>query len=507
MKRGTSCGRIAAEKSERGEGNMKRILAVLLMICLLAGGAAGAEEDGRAMLYRNGIDLTTCIDSMAYSYIVDENDIDAVNDERADYLGWLAGELANRIVPSAANKLLQIPVYARAAEEGRIGRYITICLTHNESNLFGGLVNSIALNAENGNVHSGEETVYNMGYRIEVNVAVFGENTRTDENKLRELENTIIHELMHAFMYDVTRNAMTGADRNGNRTFVEGESVSYNPNVLPQWLGEGFAESVEAGFDTRRGDLLYFLGDGAPMERYLEIASDPIQMMNSLGGDGSDEADIRKSENAYSLGYVAALTLYNMAARAMGKDAIILNEAGNDAKIDKAVLFEGMNDILQKLVDGRSMDEIVKEISGDPDLDGEPRFQNLGEFEESCFRSSEDEGLSFWGLLMTDFLTRNRDMSDYRETGSVLPGYDNALEFYLDREPVESPVFQVVFEGNPMGGWEPYAVSTVRPSLLALGGSRSVSYDPEADALTEEEAEERDTAYIGDTVKTMVPDM
>ena len=106
-------------------------------------------------------------------------------------------------------------------------------------------------------------------------------------------------------------------------------------------------------------------------------------------------------------------------------------------------------------------------------------------------------------------------MLDYEEqyltdgfsaTGSVLPGYDTMQEHYLSQERAEeAPAFAIVAPDSPTYEKEYFALSTVRPSLIALGGGRTLSYDPRTDSLTREEREQRDIMYIGDQIRFMVP--
>ena len=153
------------------------------------------------------------------------------------------------------------------------------------------------------------------------------------------------------------------------------------------------------------------------------------------------------------------------------------------------------------------MSEILQIISQDPQT-GEPRYTDIGDFEEKCFRGADEPGLIFWQTMMLDFLDRSREPEEYLESGSVLPGFDNGFEHYLSQERAEScPAFQVVFcpEADAENAY--YALSTVQPSRLALGGGMVLSYDPETDALTEEEAAAKDRLFIGDQVRyLMIPE-
>lgn len=432
-------------------------------------------------------------------------------EEYEEDLLWLADTVVNKIEPQAVETLLQVPAFREGVENGLISKYTTLYLTRNENNLYAAMTIPCVLN-ENLEAPSDDDSdviVQNMGFQLLVNTAEFTGREDFDDQKLRELEGTMIHELTHAFMADLTRNAFSGTDKYGNELFLKNPDGSdytdengnfQRTNALPPWLLEGMAETTEAGFYARQGDLqIFFGGEETATEDLLATLMDPVgaaeylDEINEMGAeDGIALTDVTLEENTYSIGYTAAMYLYAMAAETMD-----LTVFSDDGSLKSDALLSGMDMILTALVDGSSMDEIVAAISTD-EATGVPVYADLADFEQNYLHSG-DPGVEFLRKMLLDYGRRSLDPSVSIASGSVLPGFINAAEHYMDdKYHSPAPVFQIVNEPNPEYYGDYYAVSTVRPSDLSLGGGRTLSYDPETDALTPEEEEARDIAYIGD---------
>jgi hypothetical protein len=160
----------------------------------------------------------------------------------------------------------------------------------------------------------------------------------------------------------------------------------------------------------------------------------------------------------------------------------------------------GMNDILVKLKNGMSLDQIIAFISLNEET-GTSLYADTKSFEERFAQDIEEPGLVFWQSLMLAYESLSSDPSVYLPAGSVLPGYKNYAVHYLDRERHEQPrYYAVTVNPDPDTDRDCFAVSTVQPSLTALGGGRSISYDAVQDQLSPEEKEQFDTYNIGDQV-------
>ncbi len=489
---------------------MKRWIACLAALCLVLSGCARAAETESTALIRHGINLEGCCDSTALFWAVSGKDQEGA----LDYLAWLSDRLMHCIVPQAVKKLMQIPVFEQAALEGQISRYTALGLTDSETNQFGAMFTCAYVGPDGESIRSIDAPQDNLAYRLLVNLAVCGQDTMRDDRRLIELEDTVLHEMMHAFMFDYNRNAMNGTDRTGRRVFARDEAGEYlldeageriSVNALPDWFAEGTATSVQAGYALRRRELLDFFGTDLPPEEYMPILSDRANMMYVLHDIWPDDiflASLKDSENTYNLGYVASMYLYSMAAAKMGLEPVRME--GNRPRLNRAALLEGLNQILFDLHEGRSLDSIIAEISADGET-GLPLYADTGAFEKQCFFGADEPGLIFWQNMMLD--CENRFLTEGMvPAGSVLPGYDTMQEHYLPREwAEEAEVFAIAAPDNPSIYDEVFALSTIRPSLISLGGGRMLSYDPETDCLTREEQEKRDIMYIGGQLRFMIP--
>ncbi len=487
---------------------MRKWIALLLTLVLLSVAcAAGGEaaDDREVVLSPRGEQLLKEVagvcDSGVIWYALNETE-----DPEAylEYVAWLADVIMTEIEPSAVEKLMQVPVFMEAVMNQEISRYMTLGLTYNDVNQFGAMVSAAYVGDDGNSIRDVKGPVDNMAYRLFVNLLGFGPETRTDPSKRLLLEDTLIHEMMHAFMYDYNRNAMAGTDRMGFRLLEDTENEQDNPvalNEFPSWFAEGTASTVQAGFGSRPEEFVSFFGTDLTNEELWEILSDRQRMMKALTwADDLFLISLEYSENTYNMGYVACMYLYSLAAEQMGLETV--RQSDGITELSHEALLAGMNRILKEIHDGMSFTEMLREISRDPQT-GEPLYQDADDFVKKCFRGENEPGLIFFQHMMQDYISASYDPQVFVPSGSVLPGYVNSLQPYLEEGRGAPEVF-ILCAGSGKADDE-YAISTVRPSKLALGGGLIVSYDPVADALSQEEAAARDVMYIGDQIMLMVP--
>lgn len=489
---------------------MKRWIALTVVFCLVFSGGALAEVTDDTVFIRNGINLEGCCDSTAYTYAAfSENP-----EETLDYLGWLSDRLIHYILPHATEKLMQIPVFAQAVENGLISRYSALGLTYNDINQFGAMFTCAYVGPDGESIQTISDPQDSLAYRLLINLAIYGQDLQWDDQQMIALEDTVLHEMMHAFMFDYNRNAMNGTDRTGRSLFALDGNGEYlreedggliHINALPDWFAEGVATSVQAGYALRRRELLDFFGMDLPFEEYEPIIRDRASMMYYLHDAWPDDiftASLLDRGNAYNLGYVASMYLYSMAAEKMGLEPVHMY--GEQPRLDSVALLEGLNEILFALNEGMSLDCIIREISTDSET-GLPLYEDTDAFERQCFFGMDEPGLIFWQNMMLDYEEQYL-VEGFPISGSVLPGYDTMQEHYLPQEwAEEAPAFTIVAPDSPSSDEEYFALSTVQPSMISLGGGRILSYYPETDSLTQEETEMRDIMYIGDQIQFMVP--
>ncbi len=440
------------------------------------------------------------IDNDAYWY--------AEENHCQDYLIWLADYIINKVEPQAVEMLLRIPCFREAVDQGLISRYMTLELTYDEEDQFGALDGILWLGRKGNIIDPGEEPFFNIGQRIFVNLMIFDKSTRNDPEKQRELQDTLVHELLHAFMNDYNRNGMSGFRKDG-KVYADVD------NRLPGWIIEGTAVSVEANYSERRDQFLelLMLEEDMPKEEILAVLSDPdavfevladvreqgLQMMTAeeyaerFGSTDLLPTSLTADWNRYTYSYFGVMGLYYMAARSQGLEAF-----DEDGTVQMDVMLQGLDMILEALHNGYSMDQIIAEISRDPDT-GEQYYADTADYERKFMQSADDLGTLVTLSMMKDFESRIEDPKVYVPSGSVLPGFNNYMKDFMDGNDHAAPkAFEIIRPDtpDPANDRDCYAVSTVHNSLTALGGGRSISYAG-APALTDAEAKARDVLDTG----------
>lgn len=143
---------------------------------------------------------------------------------------------------------------------------------------------------------------------------------------------TLAHEMTHLIMYDTLTGGMIGK----------------NTDKLPLWFVEGMAQTAS--------------GDNG--------------WMGSLSA-GSSDSDIKSylskvSAMPYGAGYLATMYLGQMAS--------------GSAAVSTASLRGGINQVLEKLVSGKTLSQVINEVSGG-------RYRTYGEFQNKI--SSDPDALQF----------------------------------------------------------------------------------------------------------------
>ncbi|MBO5552383.1 MAG: hypothetical protein J5966_10540 [Lachnospiraceae bacterium] len=432
-----------------------------------------------------------------------------MDDGNMDYIRWLADYCANIIEPQAVEMLLTIPAFKRAAEKGLLSRYIVLGISYETENQYGAIKQTCYL-GKNGNVQGADdvEKVYNIGHRISVNSYIYQKNCQNDPAEQREIADLMLHELMHGFMSDYTRNALTGLKKAGELDDTEN-------NALPDWFAEGTAITVQGGYGERREEILekFSLSEDSSKEEILTVFGSTESMYENssffidqlseeelkeykdyYGGKLALPTDITLEENTYNMSYIGAMFTYYMAAESMG-----LKPFDENGVLQMDVMREGLSRILDMMYEGYSLDEIIALISKDPQT-GASRYADTKDLENKFLYSAGDYGMSFVQKLLYDFESRIEDRLEYIPSGSVIEGYNNRLKDFMDHEYHDSPeVFEIVNSPLITPEDEYYAVSTVLPSKLALGGGCHVSYK-DAPGLSEDEEKEANKLFTGDEI-------
>ncbi len=175
-----------------------------------------------------------------------------------------------------------------------------------------------------------------LGFNLSVNMATLGNGTLNAAAR-DELEVTIVHEMMHAFMDEALTNGMTGN--------VNGE---LQKDRFPLWFIEGMAQSA-AGGCFHGNPWVQGLGiNKNSSEADITSAINRQPLTNSGNGGASD----------YATGYLASMYLGYMAS------------GGNS--VSKAAMSSGLDKVLNEIKGGVSLEAAVQKYTG----------KNLKQFEK-----------------------------------------------------------------------------------------------------------------------------
>ena len=334
-----------------------------------------------------------------------------------------------------------------------------------------------------------------------------------DEKRLQQLENTIIHEMLHIFMNDYNRVGMTGTLypeqwRDSELTRDEKYAMR-NEAMFPTWFKEGLACSVQNTYQYRYESLQLFsyIGEGQFADEYT-----PEVVLNAYGTtffrpdmsrrgyeshldlETSDDNSIRNKVNAqYTTGYLACLYLGELAARKGGDTSISADESW-DLRMESEPLRLGIDSILKRLHDGETLDEVIADLS-----DG--RFVDTTDFEESFVKGDEDS-LDF----CVTYLNYMRELSqqpnrEYLAHGSILLDFDLDYGSPIDRNVQGAENAYVITDSNNV------VPSTVELLRAYVGGGRSITAPNVDEGPLPDEADETDEADEADTDALMDPEV
>ena len=238
-----------------------------------------------------------------------------------------------------------------------------------------------------------DETNTEYGYYIGINIdELYKKDEMSGEYKLIEselvtLNNTLVHELMHAYMDDFNRTGMNGV--------VPAESdVSSKENRFPNWFIEGAATCVENAYTYHEKifdamlDETEELGSRYTYDSLFDYYTgyyDPIMGYASIDSENKYYEYANNTASAYVSGYLAVMYLASMANDYIKSDVDLIGYDDNgDYYYKSDALRVGLDYILKKLHDGRCLDDIIEVVSGG-------RYSSTEDFQDS-FLTVDDEG-------------------------------------------------------------------------------------------------------------------
>ena len=297
-------------------------------------------------------------------------------------------------------------------------------------------------------------------------------NLSNNTRILDEFKATMLHEMMHIFMYDYNRNGMDDFNRiakTENNTYpVPGfgeltkDQISDLRQTLqyPNWFVEGIA-SLSGSFFWSHNYLYSDIiksADGASLsaaELYTFIQKEDISL------DGNDADYDTSIYNDYVFGSLAVLYMGEMYVRkTVGESTVRLDENGKKT-IDTMSIRDGISDILERMHNGETMDSIFADIS-----DG--RYKDTREFCEKCLQpEGADEDVL---IFMADVLNYVKSLND--ENGSPVaasilrPFEEDVFDLIDETKSAKTDVYVV---SDEMG----FAKSTASEEITTQTGGKS----------------------------------
>ena len=461
-----------------------------------------------------------------------------------DDLEWLLDLVLNTLQPQAVELLLdKFPTFDAGAADGQIGREIGLYVYFRKGDVDGDDAHegtpSNALAFVNGKVVEDGDDVrftYMIGIDLESLLAqdkdgkplsdeVTGKFVLVrDGEAMRTLENTIVHEMFHAFMDDYNRVGMLGAtdlhdvllDDEGN--FLSDEAAEkYKQIHFPVWFVEGSASAVENVYQFRNDMFAALCAKTAQGQRIdesiflnysdaVDAAGNPMyfDLMYDYGVDPATDAEVDNTNSAYVSGYLATLYLSDRASIALGNAPAITVENGMITDVSTERLRAGLNAILEDLHDGMTLDQVIWEISP-VDENGAKLYENTDDFQAKFIKGTPtelDDGKVQYEyanrdedslVFVADYLSyldaiSNTEGRDVKANGSILLDVDTTLESPLESTGEYESDYYYIVDSNS------YVESTVSNSdALASGGKSATgsAADAAADAAADEDADEQ----------------
>ena len=299
-------------------------------------------------------------------------------------LEFLADLVVNILHPQAVNLLIEkFPAFRDAADNNKLGEYLTVIVGYEEGNDAVGY-------ARHGRLTKEQYGDYKFVYSFTVNASELTDHKEDDKaiitrdfnsKAMRDLSNTIIHELFHCVTYDYNRPGLTGYlyTDEGLKDYTETSLVR-----LPDWFIEGTASSVENNWQYRH-DVFNILcapsesSDDSNLKKQLvKKYVDGVYHKNDQDqwvcdqnfdiefSNGKDRGgrDCNSATSRYVSGYLACMYLYELAAAkdpAIGSSRSVV---GENVVFSSEKLRLGMNSILERMHKGETMDQVINSISG-----------------------------------------------------------------------------------------------------------------------------------------------
>ena len=424
---------------------------------------------------------------------------DALGDEQ---LQNLVNLIVGSIEPQAVNLLVdKFPCFKEAAENGELGSEIGLYIYYGTGDQDG--------IEEHENVAPGAYAYVLGGVNYEDDESVFEYMIGIDAESLCtfddmnnalldmdgqtriQVDTTFCHELFHAFMDDYNRVGMSGYtdfasfifSPEDELTTEEGEKL-IEETTFPSWFQEGLAGCVGNIYPADLELFREYRYDLSAWQYLDACTTDQLCRMYAhmgyLDGTGDSRYDLEASvENnddghvngaTYVSGYMACLYLADLAYQELeGDRAVAFDQDGNMVSISSEKLRTGISEILRRLHEGDTLDEVICEIS-----DG--AYKNTKDFTERFIKgtfdentqdySGDPESLSFCAGYINYMNALDVLDPDTHPAGSLLmDDFGSTLPTPLTKDAVAASDYYRIVESNALTN------STVSNENLKDGGT------------------------------------
>ena len=357
----------------------------------------------------------------SYSHLVNVHcDSNAKKALTESDLEFLADLVVNILHPQAVNLLIEkFPAFRDAADNNKLGEYLTVIVGYEEGNDAVGY-------ARHGRLTEEKYGDYKFVYSFTVNASELTDHKEDDKTiitrdfnskAMRDLSNTIVHELFHCVTYDYNRPGLTGYlyTDEGLKDYTETQMVR-----LPDWFIEGTASSVENNWQYRH-DVFNILcapsessNDSNLKKQLVKKYVDGVYHKNDEGqwvcdqnfdiefcnGKDREGRACNSGTSRYVSGYLACMYLYELAAAKDPSIGSSRSEVGENVVFSIEKLRLGMNSIMERMHNGETMDQVINSIS-------EGAYKDTAAFEALFIKGAPDPEDGKY------FLTGDEDSVDF----------------------------------------------------------------------------------------------
>lgn len=251
---------------------------------------------------------------------------------------------------------------------------------------------------------------------VNVNSLNFTAGELTDDSR-EDLEATIAHEMVHAFMDESVTAGMLGY--NGS-TFV---------TAYPTWFKEGMAQTASGGSDW----VKYGLG--------ITAAATDAQIQSAFSG-----LTTNTNEANYATGYLACMYLGYL--------------AGGGGTVNASTIAAGDDKILQSLVSGKSLDQTIADYT---------KYSGYTDFTTNL--QNDTEAYDFVRNLMSAIGTGR---------GSIITGNLAETNILADASITDLALFKLNTTNDRVKNLYPSEVNVFSGGATTASGTKAVAEAPEA---------------------------